>query len=139
MIEIKQVDIECVDVFWDKVKNWVYKVVVQSNGRHTLDSTYKLLKQGTMTMFLITDKKKLCAVYVVQKVYYPAKIVLGILFCGGSKVIKEVKKIEKFFLNYVKEQKCDGLEIIGRKGWDKVIKKNNLEFKRTGFFYEVVT
>ena len=131
MIEIKQVDIECVDVFWDKVKNWVYKVVVQSNGRHTLDSTYKLLKQGTMTMFLITDKKKLCAVYVVQKVYYPAKIVLGILFCGGSKVIKEVKKIEKFFLNYAKEQKCDGLEIIGRKGWDKVIKKNNLEFKRT--------
>ena len=139
MIEIKQVDIECVDVFWDKVKNWVYKVVVQSNGRHTLDSTYKLLKQGTMTMFLITDKKKLCAVYVVQKVYYPAKIVLGILFCGGSKVIKEVKKIEKFFLNYAKEQKCDGLEIIGRKGWDKVIKKNNLKFKRTGFFYEVVT
>ena len=139
MIEIKQVDIECVDVFWDKVKNWVYKVVVQSNGRHTLDSTYKLLKQGTMTMFLITDKKKLCAVYVVQRVYYPAKIVLGILFCGGSKVIKEVKKIEKFFLNYAKEQKCDGLEIIGRKGWDKVIKKNNLEFKRTGFFYEVVT
>ena len=139
MIEIKQVDIECVDVFWDKVKNWVYKVVVQSNGRQTLDSTYKLLKQGTMTMFLITDKKKLCAVYVVQKVYYPAKIVLGILFCGGSKVIKEVKKIEKFFLNYAKEQKCDGLEIIGRKGWDKVIKKNNLEFKRTGFFYEVVT
>ena len=139
MIEIKQVDIECVDVFWDKVKNWVYKVVVQSNGRHTLDSTYKLLKQGTMTMFLITDKKKLCAVYVVQKVYYPAKIVLGILFCGGSKVIKEIKKIEKFFLNYAKEQKCDGLEIIGRKGWDKVIKKNNLEFKRTGFFYEVVT
>jgi hypothetical protein len=139
MIEIKQVDIECVDVFWDKVKNWVYKVVVQSNGRHTLDSTYKLLKQGTMTMFLITDKKKLCAVYVVQKVYYPAKIVLGILFCGGSKVIREVKKIEKFFLNYAKEQKCDGLEIIGRKGWDKVIKKNNLEFKRTGFFYEVVT
>ena len=139
MIEIKQVDIECVDVFWDKVKNWVYKVVVQSNGRHTLDSTYKLLKQGTMTMFLITDKKKLCAVYVVQKVYYPAKIVLGILFCGGSKVIREVKKIEKFFLNYAKEQKCDGLEIIGRTGWDKVIKKNNLEFKRTGFFYEVVT
>ena len=139
MIEIKQVDIECVDVFWDKVKNWVYKVVVQSNGRHTLDSTYKLLKQGTMTMFLITNKKKLCAVYVVQKVYYPAKIVLGILFCGGSKVIKEVKKIENFFLNYAKEQKCDGLEIIGRKGWDKVIKKNNLEFKRTGFFYEVVT
>tara|TARA_R100001510_G_C7635026_1_gene193335 strand:- start:902 stop:1321 length:420 start_codon:yes stop_codon:yes gene_type:complete len=139
MIEIKQVDIECIDVFWDEVKNWIYKVVVQSNGRHTLDSTYKLLKQGTMIMFLVMDKKKLCAVYVVEKIYYPAKLILGILFCGGSKVIKEVKKIEKFFLNYAKEQKCDGLEIIGRKGWDRIIKNNNLKFKKTGFFYEVAT
>ena len=61
MMEIKQVDVECIDVFWNKVKYWIQKVVVQSHGRHTLDSTYKLLKQGTMTMFLILENKKICA------------------------------------------------------------------------------
>lgn len=139
MMEIKQIDRDCVDVFWDKVKNWIQKVVVQSHGRHTLDSTYKLLKQGAMTMFLILENKKICAAYVVQKVFYPAKTVLGILFCGGSKVIKYVRDIEIFFIEYAKKLKCDDLEIIGRKGWDKVIKNNNLKFKKTGYFYEVAT
>ena len=40
---------------------------------------------------------------MLQKVYYPAKVVLGILFCGGSKIIKNVKPIEKFFINYAKD------------------------------------
>jgi|8_EtaG_2_1085327.scaffolds.fasta_scaffold39913_2 hypothetical protein len=139
MLQIKRVDVECVDVFWDKVKNWIEAASIQSNGRHTLESTYKLLKEGQMTMFLILKNKAMCAVYVVQKVFYPAKQVICILFCGGSKVIDNINKIEKFFINYAKEQKCNGIEIIGRKGWDKVIDKKSLNFKRTGCFYEVVT
>ena len=75
----------------------------------------------------------------MQTIYYPAKIVLGILFCGGSKIIKNVKQIENFFIKFAKKNNCDGLEIMGRKGWDRVIKNNNLNFKKTGFFYEMAT
>jgi hypothetical protein len=139
MIEIKQVDKECVDVFWDKVKYWIESATKQSKGRHTLETTYQLLQCGTMTMFLIYTKKVLSAVYVVQKVCYPAKTVLGILFCGGSKIIKNIKYIEKFFMKYAKENNCSNLEIIGRKGWARAIKQNDLNFKHTGCFYEVAT
>ena len=138
-MEIKQVDRECVDVFWDKVKNWIYSAAKQSKGRHTLKTTYNLLKDGQMTMFLITHNKAISAVYVVQKVFYPAKQVLCILFCGGSRVIKNIKKIESFFSSYAKKNQCDGLEIIGRKGWGKAIKNNNLKFEQTGYFYEMAT
>ena len=139
MMQIRQVDKESVDVYWDKVKNWIHKVVKQSHGRHSLFTTYELLKKGTMTMFLVEEKNKFCAVYVVQTIYYPAKIVLGILFCGGSKIIKNVKQIENFFIQFAKKNNCEGLEIMGRKGWDRVIKNNNLNFKKTGFFYEMAT
>jgi len=139
MMEIKKVDVECIDVFWDKVKNWVKACTIQSQGRHTLSSTYKLLRKGTMEMFLIVVNKAIAAVYVVQKTFYPAKVVLSILFCGGSKVMDNIEKIEDFFINYAKEKNCDSVEIIGRKGWNKAIKKNNLKFKQTGFFYEVAT
>ena len=105
MMQIRQVDKESVDVYWDKVKNWIHKVVKQSHGRHSLFTTYELLKKGTMTMFLVEEKNKLCAVYVVQTIYYPAKIVLGILFCGGSKIIKNVKQIENFFIKFAKKKK----------------------------------
>ena len=62
MMQIRQVDKESVDVYWDKVKNWIHKVVKQSHGRHSLFTTYELLKKGTMTMFLVEEKNKLCAV-----------------------------------------------------------------------------
>ena len=48
-MQITQVDKESVDVYWDKVKNWIHKVVKQSHGRHSLFTTYELLKKGTMT------------------------------------------------------------------------------------------
>ena len=55
MMQIRQVDKESVDVYWDKVKNWIHKVVKQSHGRHSLFTTYELLKKGTITMFLVEE------------------------------------------------------------------------------------
>ena len=138
-MEIKKIDVECVDVFWDKVEHWIESATKQSRGRHTLESTRKLLLSGNMEMFLVLVNKAICAVYVVQKTFYPAKSVLSILFCGGSKVIKNIKKIENFFINYAKQKGCEALEIIGRKGWDKVIKDKKLNFKNTGIYYEMAT
>tara|TARA_S200002703_G_scaffold154735_1_gene158029 strand:- start:99 stop:515 length:417 start_codon:yes stop_codon:yes gene_type:complete len=138
-MEIRQVNSDCVDVFWNNVKNWIKRATDQSNGRHNLETTYEFLKKGNMDMFLIFDNNKLKAVYVTQKTIYPAKKVLSILFCGGSAVIKNVKKIERYFLNYAKKLNCSDLEIIGRRGWEKVIKNNKLKFKHTGSFYEVAT
>ena len=125
-MEIKKIDVECVDVFWKKVEHWIESATKQSKGRHTLESTHKLLLSGNMEMFLVLVDKTICAVYVVQKTFYPAKSVLSILFCGGSKVIKNIKKIENFFIYYAKQKGCKALEIIGRKGWGRAIKKNNL-------------
>jgi len=111
--------------------------VQPNNLRAGIQSTYELLKSGSMTMFLIYTQKVLSAVYVVQKVYYPAKTVLGILFCGGSMILKNIKKIEEYFMKYARELNCSNLEIIGRKGWGRAIRKNSLKFKQTGYFYEV--
>ena len=82
-------------------------------------------------------KKSFICGLCCTKVSYPAKTVLGILFCGGSMVLKNIKEIEKYFMKYAKELNCSDLEIIGRKGWGRAIRKNSLKFKQTGYFYEV--
>ena len=137
MMEIKQVDIECIDVFWDRVKGWIERVVKLTNGRHTVETTYNLLKQGTMTMFLITHKKEITAVVVTQKVYYPAKVVLGFLFIGGKKVCKYLKEIEDYFIKYAQSLGLDIIECCGRKGWMKVLKEQKQTMKLTGYAYEI--
>ena len=61
-----------------------------------------------------------------------------IIFCGGKEVIRHIKKIETFFKKQAIANGCKGLEIIGRKGWDRIIKNTpNLEFKAKGIFYEM--
>ena len=139
MIEIKKVDVECIDVFWDDVKNWIQNATDQSNGRHTIVSTYRLLKEEQMTMFLILKKKIIKGAYVVTKVIYPNINVLCILFWGGSEIINNLTKIEDFFIQYAKNINCSGLEIIGRKGWVKAFKNAKTKTKHTGFFYEMAT
>jgi hypothetical protein len=43
-MEIKQISQECIDIFWTpQVKGWIQKVVEQTGGRHTLQTTYRLL------------------------------------------------------------------------------------------------
>ena len=138
-MEIQRVSKESVDVFWETVKYWIQSATDQSKGRHTLKTTYDLLQKDLMQMFLIIEDKVVKAVYVTQVTQYPAMNVLSILFCGGSEVIKNVKQIEDFFRKFAKSTNCKALEIIGRKGWCKVIKNNNLNFKETGLYYEMAT
>ena len=138
-MEIQQVSKERVDVFWETVKYWIQSATDQSKGRHTLKTTYDLLQKDLMQMFLIIEDKVIKAVYVTQITQYPAMNVLSVLFCGGSAVIKNVKQIENYFVKFAQTANCKALEIIGRKGWDKVIKNKKLNFKNTGIYYEMAT
>jgi len=138
-MEVKQISQECVDIFWtSEVKGWIQKVVEQTGGRHTLQTTYRLLKEGVMTMFLIFHNSKVSAVVVTQVMIYPAKKTLAFLFIGGNKVVNYLKNIEKFFIQYAKSINIDLIECYGRKGWIKVLKQQKQKMKLTGYAYEII-
>ncbi len=92
-----------------------------------------------MTLFVVFKKEILKAAIVVQRVVYPNLNTLCMLFCGGSELLKNMKQIQTFFCDHAKENNCARLEIIGRKGWIKAIKKDKLKLQHTGYFYEMVT
>jgi len=138
-MEVKQISQECVDIFWtSEVKGWIQKVVEQTGGRHTLQTTYRLLKEGVMTMFLIFHNSKVSAVVVTQVMIYPAKKTLAFLFIAGNKVVNYLKNIEKFFIQYAKSINIDLIECYGRKGWIKVLKQQKQKMKLTGYAYEII-
>ena len=138
-MEVKQISQECIDIFWTtEVKGWIQKVVEQTGGRHTLQTTYRLLKEGVMTMFLIFHNSKVSAVVVTQVMIYPAKKTLAFLFIGGNKVVNYLKKIENFFIQYAKSINIDLIECYGRKGWIKVLKQQKQKMKLTGYAYEII-
>lgn len=138
-MKIKKIDPQFVNAYWPFVEDWIEETVKLSNGRHTAKTVNTCVKQGSMEMFLIKEEDNIKAVYVTQHLYYPATECLLILICGGSKVIKHVKEIQDFFIDLAKQKNCSHLELLGRKGWEKVIHDNDLNFKLTGYFYEMAT
>ena len=136
MMEIKQLN---PNEYWNRVSVMLKKAIELSNGRHTLETTYESLCKGIMHLYGIFDKKTLVSVFVTQRMVYPAKQVLCILFCGGKDFIVHVEKVVNFFKSLSVMQGCRGLEIIGRKGWSKVNKSYKLPFIEKGSYYEMDT
>tara|TARA_Y100000361_G_C11053588_1_gene286634 strand:+ start:111 stop:524 length:414 start_codon:yes stop_codon:yes gene_type:complete len=127
-----------VDIYWDEASVRIKEAIELSNGRHTLETTFNCIKSKQMSLWGVIYGDILLSVFVTQVTIYPNKKVLSILFCGGEAVIKYIKEIETFFKKQAITNGCKGLEIIGRKGWSKIIKnKKNLEFEDKGIFYEM--
>lgn len=135
MINIMTLNVED---YWDSAEVMLKDAIEMSNGRHTLQSTYEKLKSGVMNLYGVFWGDMLLSYFVTTKVIYPAKTVLCILFCGGENVIPHIKKIEDFFKREAITGGCRGVEIIGRKGWAKVLRNNpELDFVEKGVFYEM--
>ena len=125
------------DSCWSDVESWISKACVLSNGKHTMETTYCLIKDGTMDLFLVYVHGELKSAYVGQQMYYPAKVIYLLLFIGGSEVIKNLKDMQEYFIAYAKFKECEGVEVVGRVGWSKVIKNEEIKFKQTGSYYEI--
>jgi len=135
MMNIIKVDVA---EHWQKASVMLKDAIDLSNGRHTIESTYDNLVKGAMRLYAVYVKKIITSYFVTQIVIYPAKAVLGIIFCGGSQVIRYIKEIEIFFKNEAMINGCKGCEIIGRNGWSKVIDNiPSLNFQAKGVFYEM--
>lgn len=130
------VDAENLDIVWKGVKNLLKKPIDLSNGRHTLTSTYDLLKKGIMQLYVLVEKSKITSAVVIQQVLYPAKKVLGVLFAGGKSYIKHYDKLEKFFIEKARKLNCSAIEIIVRKGLKRIADKTKSTLQSKGIFYE---
>lgn len=61
------------------------------------------------------------SVIVTEVVDYPQKSICRIWLAGGN--MDELIEAEKDICEWAKEQGCSGMEIIGRKGWEKQLRE----------------
>ena len=114
-----------VEIFWDNIKPLVKKAVTYSGGRHTVNSTKYLLKQGMMDLFIVFKTiKDIEAIIVTQKSIYPAKTMMTVVLCGGKNMNKWAGEGIKTIMEYAKEKGCTGVEVMGRPGWRKIFKQH---------------
>ena len=125
-----------VEIFWDNIKPLIKKAVTYSGGRHTVNSTKYLLKQGMMDLFIVFKTiKDIEAIIVTQKSIYPAKTMMTVVLCGGKNMNKWAGEGIKTIMEYAKEKGCTGVEVMGRPGWRKIFNKH-VKYKESYVTFE---
>lgn len=108
-------------------RKWIVDALKYAHNSHTFEQVIEIVKRGDAQLWAFPD-----SAIVTEIINYPQRRVLRFWLAGGNlKTLLEVEpKIRKWSILY----NCKAVEIIGRKGWGKVLK--NYEPTATVFIKE---
>ncbi len=81
------------------------------------------LQSGVMQLWVAKDGEKIIAAMTTKLVVYPAGKILMIMHMGG-KWDASFKHYLPRLKQFGKAHECKALRIIGRKGWERVLKEH---------------
>jgi len=139
-IEFSAVLPKDVYLVWKYVDKFLKRSCKRSNGRHTIDTIYKQLIDNQCHLWITynTEEDKVIGCAVTNFVYYPTGLkMLNILQLGGKKMQDWVEIGRPIITNWAKQNNCDGIEAIGRKGFAYWSTKQDDQWKESHVHFEM--
>ena len=99
----------------NRCRKWIIDALRYAHNSHTYEQVIEIVKRGDAQLWALRD-----SAIVTEIIDYPQRRTLRFWLAGGNmKTLLEVEpKIRKWSILY----RCEAVEIIGRKGWEKVMK-----------------
>jgi hypothetical protein len=109
-----------IDDVWPSVEPFIQRVVDKGSDKTTKD-VLKGLKKRRYQLWIAWDEQ-IRACCITETIHYePDGLLCSILMCAGDNLkrwIKHIKTIEE----WAKSKGCFAIELVGRKGWEKILK-----------------
>jgi|TARA_Y100000588_G_scaffold134627_1_gene148034 hypothetical protein len=118
------------DYWWDKSKPFVQDALDRDGGSYTVDDVLQEIKDDKALFYPVRDGAS-----VFRVISYPQKRMLRIWLVGGDmSATVDGESVVSAVLNaadyHAHKHNCAGVELEGRKGWEKVLKPYGFEHKR---------
>lgn len=99
----------------NRCKKWIVDALEYAHNSHSFEQVIDIVKRGDAQFWAFSD-----SAIVTEIIEYPQRRTLRFWLAGGNlKTLLDVEpKIRKWSILY----RCEAVEIIGRKGWEKVLK-----------------
>jgi len=97
---------------WVRCRKYIEDALEYANGSHTIQDVMLAVSEGKAQFFPL-DKSAI----VTEIVDYPQKAMCRIWLAGGD--LDELVEAEVAIAAWAKTLGCDGMEIIGRRGWSR--------------------
>ena len=123
---------ELVDIVWPLVHQHILMATQFSNDELNVDQIKESIKNGVVLLLVVYKDGKIIASCTIEKrTFDSGKVVVHISTLGGSEMELWADKMDKAIESVALEQGCNELYIIGRKGWDKYLKKRGYNHVHT--------
>ena len=110
------------DVFkvWKDIKKYIERSCKRSNGRHTADTIYKQILTNEATLWIAFEENQnvIKGCVITTFIYYPTGLkMLHISQLAGKNMEDWIEVGRPILDNWAKDNQCDGIEAMGRKGF----------------------
>ena len=117
------VDNERFQYWWEKSKPLLVEALRRSGDLHTIDDVFENIKTKKAILYPLKDG---AAIFSVRE--YPRKRLLQIWLVGGD-MEASIEGVLAGADFYAEQHGCDGIEVIGRKGWKRVLAPYGYDYK----------
>jgi len=97
---------------WERCTPYIEAALDYANNSHNIGDVRRAIEIGNAQFFPLEN-----SAIVTEIVDYPKKSVCRIWLAGGD--LDELIHAEKHIARWAKQIGCHGMEIIGRKGWQR--------------------
>ena len=99
----------------NRCKKWIVDALEYAHNSHSFEQVIDIVKRGDAQFWAFPD-----SAIVTEIIEYPQRRTLRFWLAGGNlkRLLDVEPKIRKWSILY----QCEAVEIIGRKGWEKVLK-----------------
>lgn len=120
---------EEIETHWKSIEQMM-RALPRTIPDWTPESLYKRALCGEVQIWGVGDESKVLMVLLTQIAIFPAGKVLEVFWCAGQGVYEEAQElVDTTFDLFAKKENCRRIDIIGRDGWEKVLRSRG--FKRT--------
>jgi len=108
---------------WDERVQYIEAALQKGGEPFTVDDVYELVCTGMAHFEPVEDG---AAVFFFHN--YPQKRLLRIWLYGGN--LPSIEQVLDAAHEHAKRLQCDGIELDGRKGWERILKPHGFDYKR---------
>lgn len=93
----------------------------QSKGEEDLDSILRYVVEGTAQLWIVYNGSFVVGAYTTQVIDYPNLSTVRIITLAGDEFSQWIDLAYKELVQFAKSQNAKRLDLVGRKGWVKVL------------------
>ena len=127
---------ENIEAWWPLVEEYLITALEHGLGEYSTGDIKKSCKSKDMQLW-VKISKEVEGAFVTKISKYPQKNILCVLLLAGKNFSRWTDEADVLLNAFGKENKCEYVELFGRKGWGKVLKDLNYEEQTRLFAKEI--